>query len=149
MRAQPRPSSRPPRGHRAQAQLESEWERPGRGCGRSDCPLTRCAANSAALCPWGREEGTGEAFLGLHQRTGVCLRTMTPHPAGCPTLAEDPRCALESLCRRMPRSAPLAGVGLLMAFLSTLRCLVPAPGMATEYLSVLFLADSWDFAVKF
>lgn len=74
---------------------------------------------------------------------------MTPHPAGCPTLAEDPSCALESLCRGMPRSALLAGVGLLMAFLSTLRSLVPAPGMATEYPSVLFLANSWDFAVKF
>ncbi|XP_045757211.1 acylphosphatase-1 isoform X1 [Mirounga angustirostris] len=48
----------------------------------------------------------------------------------CPSLAKDgaPRCALESSCRRIPVSAHLAGVGLL-AFLSTLGCLVRAPGV--------------------
>ncbi|KAM7155048.1 acylphosphatase-1 isoform 6-T7 [Molossus nigricans] len=55
---------------------------------------------------------------------------MTPHPAVCPTLAEGPSYALESLCRWIPRSAHLAGVGLLMAFLSTLRGSVPAPGLS-------------------
>ncbi|XP_032261499.1 acylphosphatase-1 isoform X1 [Halichoerus grypus] len=49
----------------------------------------------------------------------------------CPSLAKDgaPRCALESSCRRIPVSAHLAGVGLLLAFLSTLGCLVRAPGV--------------------
>ncbi|XP_066200272.1 acylphosphatase-1 isoform X3 [Saccopteryx leptura] len=57
---------------------------------------------------------------------------MTPDLGACPSLAEGgtPRYALESLCRRSPRSVHLVGVGLLIAFLSTLRCLVPAPGLS-------------------
>ncbi|XP_015398885.1 acylphosphatase-1 isoform X2 [Panthera tigris] len=55
---------------------------------------------------------------------------MLPDPGVCPSLAKDraPRCALESFCRRIPVSAHLAGVGLLIAFLSTLGCFVRAPG---------------------
>ncbi|XP_046503297.1 acylphosphatase-1 isoform X1 [Equus asinus] len=40
-----------------------------------------------------------------------------------------PTCALESFRRRIPVSARLAGVGLLVAFLSTLGCFVRAPGL--------------------
>ncbi|XP_029807021.1 acylphosphatase-1 isoform X1 [Suricata suricatta] len=57
---------------------------------------------------------------------------MLPDPRVCPSLAKDraPRCALESFSRRIPVSAHLAGVGLLIAFLSTLGCFVRAPGMS-------------------
>lgn len=63
------------------------------------------------------------------------LRTVTLDSGVCPSLAKDgvPRCALESFCHRIPMSAHLAGVILLIAFL-TMR----APGMATYYLCVLF-----------
>ncbi|XP_061038720.1 acylphosphatase-1 isoform X2 [Eubalaena glacialis] len=57
---------------------------------------------------------------------------MVSDPGVCPSLAKDgaPRCALKSFCRRIPVSAPLAGVGLLIAFLSTFGCLVRAPGLS-------------------
>lgn len=60
-----------------------------------------------------------------------------------------PTCALESFRRRIPVSSRLAGVGLLVAFLSTLGCFVRAPGMAIYCLSVRFLASSLELAVKF
>ncbi|KAM5244601.1 acylphosphatase-1 isoform 5-T14 [Hipposideros larvatus] len=57
---------------------------------------------------------------------------MTPDPVVCPSLAKDgvPRCALESLRRRIPMSAHLAVVSLLIAFLSMLGCCVRAPGLS-------------------
>ncbi|OWK09632.1 ACYP1, partial [Cervus elaphus hippelaphus] len=51
----------------------------------------------------------------------------------CPSLAKDgaPRSALRSVCRKIPVSALLlAGVGMLIAFLGTLGCLVRAPGLS-------------------
>ncbi|CAI9177248.1 unnamed protein product [Rangifer tarandus platyrhynchus] len=51
----------------------------------------------------------------------------------CPSLAKDgaPRSALRSFCRKIPVSALLlAGVGMLIAFLGTLGCLVRAPGLS-------------------
>lgn len=96
--------------------------------------MSRQLCSSVPPCPWGTGEGAGEALLGLHQRTCIFLRTMLPDPVVCPSLAKDraPRCALESFCRRIPVSAHLAGVGLLIAFLSTLGCFVRAPGMAVH-----------------
>ncbi|XP_013010801.1 acylphosphatase-1 isoform X2 [Cavia porcellus] len=49
----------------------------------------------------------------------------------CQSLAKggNPRCATESSRRGIPVSAVLAGVGLLLAFLSTLGCCVRAPGL--------------------
>lgn len=128
--------------------------RPGRGRGRPGCRLTRCPANSAAPSSSalrGRGNGVGEAFLGLHQRAWIFLRAMVSDPGVCPSLAKDgaPRCALKSFCRRIPVSAPLAGVGLLIAFLSTFGCLVRAPGTAVYYLSMLFLANSLELASNF
>ena len=73
----------------------------------------------------------GEALLGLRQRACIFLRAMLSDPGVCPFLAKDgaPRCALRSFCRKIPVSALLlAGVGMLIAFLGTLGCLVPAPG---------------------
>ncbi|XP_039088228.1 acylphosphatase-1 isoform X1 [Hyaena hyaena] len=57
---------------------------------------------------------------------------MLPDPGVCPSLAKGraPRCALESFCCRILVSARLAGVGLLIAFLSTLGCFVRAPGLS-------------------
>lgn len=46
-------------------------------------------------------------------------------------------------------SAHLAGVILLIAFLTMLGCFVRAPGMATYYLCVLFLANTLELAVNF
>ncbi|XP_054944599.1 acylphosphatase-1 isoform X2 [Physeter macrocephalus] len=59
---------------------------------------------------------------------------MVSDPGVCPSLAKDgaPRCALKSFCRRIPVSAPLAGVGLLITFLSTFGCLVRAPGLSVS-----------------
>lgn len=83
--------------------------------------------------PWGTREGTGELFLGLHQRACIFLRAMTPDPVVCPSRAKDgaPRCALESFSRRIPMSAHIAAVSLLVVLLSVLGCFVRAPGMAT------------------
>lgn len=79
------------------------------------------------------------------------LRTVTLDPGVCPSLGKDgaPRCALESFCHRIPMSAHLAGVILLIAFLTMLGCFVRAPGMATYYLCVLFLANTLELAVNF
>ncbi|XP_044087582.1 acylphosphatase-1 isoform X2 [Neovison vison] len=56
---------------------------------------------------------------------------MLPDPGVCPSLAKvgAPRCVSESSCRRILVSARLAGVGLLIAFLSSLGCVVRAPGV--------------------
>ncbi|XP_006206144.1 acylphosphatase-1 isoform X1 [Vicugna pacos] len=57
---------------------------------------------------------------------------MLSDPGVCPPLAKDgaPSCAFGSFCRRIPVLAYLAGVGLLIAFLSTLSCFVRAPGLS-------------------
>ncbi|KAF7484102.1 acylphosphatase-1 isoform X1 [Marmota monax] len=57
---------------------------------------------------------------------------MLPDLGVCPSLAKGgtPRCAPESSRRRIPVSAWLAGVGLLIAFLSTLGCSARAPGLS-------------------
>ncbi|KAF6350710.1 acylphosphatase 1 [Rhinolophus ferrumequinum] len=57
---------------------------------------------------------------------------MTPDPVVCPSRAKDgaPRCALESFSRRIPMSAPVAVVSLLIVLLSTLGCFVRAPGLS-------------------
>lgn len=77
---------------------------------------------------------------------------MLSDPGVCPSLAKDgaPRCALRSFCRKIPVSALLlAGVGMLIAFLGTLGCLVPAPGTAVDSLSMLFLAHNLGLASDF
>lgn len=74
---------------------------------------------------------------------------MLPDPGVCPSLAKvgAPRCVSESSCRRILVSARLAGVGLLIAFLSSLGCVVRAPGMAVP--PCFFLANSLELAVRF
>ncbi|KAF5922909.1 acylphosphatase-1 isoform X1 [Diceros bicornis minor] len=54
-----------------------------------------------------------------------------PDPGARPSLANAraPSCARQSFRGRIPMSAHLAGVGLLIAFLSMLRCSVRAPGV--------------------
>lgn len=112
-------------------------ESPGRGRGQHECHLTRCPANSAAPSSPAlreREKRVGEAFLGLHQRACIffffserCFQVL-----GCVLLwqkMERLRCVLKT-CRRIPVSALLAAVGILIAFLSTLGCFVRAPGTA-------------------
>lgn len=75
------------RGSRAGA-VRTRWGAARGSCVRSDCPLTPCPADSAAPCPWGTREGMGEAFLGLRQKTCICLRAVTPDPGACPPVAE-------------------------------------------------------------
>lgn len=109
-------------------------------CGRSDCPLTPCPANSAAPCPWGTGEGRGEAFLGLRQKTCICLRAVTPDPGACPSVAGAgaPRSAPQSWRRRCrgprPQGVRAAGCG-------------PRCGRAVSLGA--FLRNSSDFAVTF
>ncbi|XP_042636952.1 acylphosphatase-1 [Orycteropus afer afer] len=57
---------------------------------------------------------------------------MFPDRGVCPSLAKGggPTCALGSFCRRIPESAHLAGVGLLVASLSTLGSCAQAPGLS-------------------
>ncbi|XP_055291536.1 acylphosphatase-1 isoform X2 [Moschus berezovskii] len=58
---------------------------------------------------------------------------MLSDPGVCPSLAKDgaPRCAFRSFCSKIPVSALLlAGVGMLIAFLGTLGCLVRAPDLS-------------------
>ncbi|KAM9646562.1 acylphosphatase-1 isoform 3-T4 [Trichechus inunguis] len=57
---------------------------------------------------------------------------MFPDPGMCPSLAKDGalRCAMESFCSRIPVSAHLAGVCVLIAFLSTLGGCAQAPGLS-------------------
>ncbi|XP_006884841.1 PREDICTED: acylphosphatase-1 [Elephantulus edwardii] len=59
---------------------------------------------------------------------------MFPEPGVCPSGAQGgaPRHALESFCRRIPVSARLAGVGLLIAFLGTLGHCGQAPGISVS-----------------
>lgn len=76
---------------------------------------------------------------------------MTPGPVACSSVAKDgaPRHTLESFCG-IPMSAHFTGVGLLIAFLSMLGCLVWAPGMAIYYyLSVLSPTSSLELTFKF
>ncbi|XP_062037103.1 acylphosphatase-1 isoform X1 [Lepus europaeus] len=57
---------------------------------------------------------------------------MLPGPGVCPSLAKGGArpCAPESSRRRIPASARLAGVGLLIALVSTLGSSVRAPGLS-------------------